>query len=98
MDLVPIAETLRANPAAAAAAAGAIVALLVQCWKKLFNLAPNGDRAEKVLVAIVAAALTSWAEQHLAGEFSSGQFVSVAVAAWLTAAGVHGTFLRSNMK
>lgn len=95
MDLNPIADALQANPAAAAAVAGAIVALLVQCWKKLFNLAPGDDKAEKVLVAIVAAVLVSWAEQHLAGGFDLGQFFSVAAAAWLTAAGVHGTFLRS---
>ena len=93
MDLP--AEILRDNPAAVAAAAGAIVALLVQLWKKLFSLPSGADKAEKVLVAVVSSILVAWAGQHLAGEFNFGQFISVAVAAWLASAGVHGTFMRS---
>jgi len=96
MDMTPIAQVLHENPNAVGVAAGAIVVLLVQCWKKMFNLESGGDRNEKVLVAIVASALTAWATQHLAGEINLSQFISAAVVAWLTAAGVHGTFLRSD--
>lgn len=91
MDWAPIAEVIRDNPAGVAAVIGAIVAGIVQLVKRKLDL-PTGEYAwAKIVVAVTTAVALSWAAQAATGEIDMGQFVSVALGAWLASAGLHST-------
>ena len=87
-----IAELIVQNPAYAGLLAGPIVLGLVQLFKKFCALPSGEARLTKILTAVITAALVSAAGQVLAvGGWDWGQFATVLLVAWATAAGVHGT-------
>ena len=90
-----VAELIVNNPAIAGLIAGPIVAVIVQVLKALTVLPRGEAKVTKVLLAVVTAGLLSAAGQVLAvGGWDWGQFATVLLVAWATAAGVHGTALR----
>ena len=83
------------NPAAAAGAIGAAVAVIVQGSKRLFGIQSGEGAWIKRLTAALVAAIGTWATAVLAGAaLDAGQLVGVAITAWLSAQGVHALALK----
>ena len=87
-------EALRADPAFAAFVAGLITSIVVQAWKGLRGVPQREEKLRKVLAAVVTALLLAAADQALTGQWDLGRLVTVALVAWMTAAGIHSTVLR----
>lgn len=86
-----IAELISANPAGVAAIIGALVAFIVQVYKRVARVPSGAATWEKMAAAIVSALVLSYAAQAATGSIDVSQLITVALGAWLASAGLHGT-------
>lgn len=89
--MTDLAELLLRDTAAAGLLSGAVVFVLLEAAKRLGWSDPGREKIRKVLTALLVSLLLTAARQQVAGEWNAADLIGGTLAAFLVAAGIHGT-------